>query len=140
MISKAVAKYLRISPRKARTVIALIKDKHVDEAIGILSMANKKAAFLLLKLLNSAIANAKRFPNMQQENLFISEIYANGGPLLKRTSAGAMGRASIIRKTTSHITIELDMKQPKVLEQPEQFKVKKVTKVKKAKKGVKSGA
>ncbi|MDP8292506.1 MAG: uL22 family ribosomal protein, partial [Candidatus Orphnella occulta] len=60
MISKAVAKYLRISPRKVRTVIALIKNKHVDEAIGILNLTNKKAAFLLLKVLNSAIANAKR--------------------------------------------------------------------------------
>jgi len=130
MISKAIAKYLRISPRKVRTVIALIKDKHVDEAIGILSLTNKKASFLLLKVLNSAIANAKRFPNMQQENLYISDIYANGGPLLKRTMAGAMGRASVIRKTTSHITIELDMKQPKILEQAAGNKNLKVKKAK----------
>jgi len=116
MISKAVAKYLRISPRKVRIVIALIRNKHVDEAIGILNLTNKKAAFLLLKVLNSAIANAKRFPNTAQEHLFISDIYADGGPLLKRTRAEAMGRASVIRKTTSHITIVLDLKQPKIVE------------------------
>jgi len=122
MISKAVAKYLRISPRKVRTVIALIKNKHVDEAIGILNLTNKKAAFLLLKVLNSAIANAKRFPNTHQEHLYISDIYADGGPLLKRTRAEAMGRASVIRKTTSHITIVLELEQPKVTEQVTQDK------------------
>jgi len=153
MISKAIAKYLRISPRKVRVAIALIKNKRVDEAIGILNSLNKKAAFLLMKLLNSAIANAKRFPNIQQEDLYISDIHADGGPLLKRTRAEAMGRASVIRKTTSHITIELDVKEPKVLEQAKQRKPLKVTKVsakggsaygrkkaKKVKEGVKSGA
>ena len=129
MISRAVVKYLRISPRKVRVVIALIKNKHVDEAIGILSVANKKAAFLIMKLLNSAIANAKRFPNIKQEDLYISDIHADGGPLLKRTRAEAMGRASVIRKTTSHITIELDADEPKVLEQPKQQKPSKIKKV-----------
>ncbi len=125
MISKAIAKYLRISPRKVRVVIALIRNKRVDEAIGILNALNKKASFLLMKLLNSAIANAKRFPNIQQEDLYISDIYADGGPLLKRTRAEAMGRASVIRKTTSHITIELEAKEPKILEQSKPLKTTK---------------
>lgn len=113
MISKAVAKYAKVSPRKTRLVLDLIKDKPVDEAIGILNATNKKASGLLVKLLKSAIANAKRFPNMKQEDLYISKIYADGGPASKRFRAEALGRASVLRKPTSHITIILDIKKTK---------------------------
>jgi len=103
MISKAVAKYAKISPRKVRLVLALIKGKNAEEAVGILKVTNKKVAGMLIKLLNSAIANAKRFPNVNLEELYISDIYADGGPVLKRFRAEALGRASVLRKPTSHI-------------------------------------
>jgi len=133
MISKAIAKYLRISPRKTRSVISLIKGKSVDEAAGILEGLNKRASSLLAKLLNSAIANAKRFPNVQKQDLYISDIYADGGPQIKRTRAEALGRASVIRKPTSHVTIELDAKLSSAAGQPKrgrQLKAKGVKPVK----------
>jgi large subunit ribosomal protein L22 len=113
MISKAVAKYAKISPRKVRLVLALIKGKNAEEAVGILKVTNKKVAGMLIKLLNSAIANAKRFPNVNLEELYISDIYADGGPVLKRFRAEALGRASVLRKPTSHITVILDIRQSK---------------------------
>jgi len=113
MISKATTKYLRISPRKVRLVIALIKGESATKALSILKATNKKAAFLLSKVLNSAIANAKRLPNIDEEHLYISKISADGGPSLKRYKAQALGRATMILKRTSHITIELDAKIPK---------------------------
>lgn len=113
MISKAVAKYLRVSPRKTRTVIELIKGKQALEAIGILNNTNKKAATLLAKVLNSAIANAKRIPNIDLNELYIIDVRADGGPSLKRYQARAMGRADVIKKPTSHVTIALDLKKTK---------------------------
>jgi large subunit ribosomal protein L22 len=110
MISKAVIKYTRLSPRKARMVIALIKGKDVGYALGLLHNANNNVSGLLYKLLRSAIANAKRFPNIDENDLYISGIYADGGPVLKRFRAEAMGRASVLRKPTAHITVILDIK------------------------------
>ena len=132
MISKATVKYLRVSPRKTRAVVSLIKGKYVDEALDILNSINKKSAPLLAKLLNSAIANAKRLPNVQQENLYISDIFVNGGPSLKRYKAQALGRATMIKRRTSHIVAELDMK-----ELPPLKEAKKVAKAKKEKPVVK---
>jgi large subunit ribosomal protein L22 len=108
MISKAVGKYIRISPRKARTVIALVKGRDVNESMGILKASNNRASSLIIKLLKSAVANAKRFPNIDEADLYISDIYADGGPVLKRFRAEAMGRASVLRKPTSHIIVVLD--------------------------------
>ena len=113
MISKAIGRHIRISPRKAREVSLLIKGKYADEALNILGNTNKKAAKLLIKILGSAIANAKRFPNMHQEDLFISCILIDGGPCLKRYKAQAMGRAAMIKRRTSHITLELDQREPR---------------------------
>ena len=110
MISKAVIKYTRLSPRKARIVIALIKGKNAKYALGLLHNTNNKASGLLYKLLQSAIANAKRFPNVNEDELYISDIYADGGPVLKRFRAEAMGRASVLRRPTAHITVILDAK------------------------------
>jgi large subunit ribosomal protein L22 len=121
MISKAVAKYLRISPRKVRVVIDLIKGRNAISARGILSNTNKKAAAILLKVLNSAIANAKRIPNMREEDLYICDLRADGGPMLKRFKAQAMGRAAMIKRRTSHITLKLDTRESKISEKP--FKI-----------------
>jgi large subunit ribosomal protein L22 len=124
MIAKAVAKYAKISPRKARLIVALIKGKNAGEAIGILNVSNKKASEMLMKLLKSAIANAKRFPNVDQNDLFISNIYVDGGPVSKRFRAEALGRASVLRKPTSHITVVLDIKKIKDKALPEKTKIK----------------
>ncbi len=107
MEAKAVAKYIRISPRKARQVIDLVRDKDIDEALGILRNTPKKASKLVEKVLNSAIANAENNHDMFVDDLTISEAYIDEGPTMKRFRARAMGQASPINKRTSHITIVL---------------------------------
>jgi large subunit ribosomal protein L22 len=143
MISKAVGKYIRISPRKARTVIAIVKGKDVNESLGLLKASNNKASSLIIKLLKSAVANAKRFPNIDEADLYISDIYADGGPVLKRFRAEAMGRASVLRKPTAHISIILDVKKaktkPKALnKKTKPVKAKAQRKEKAKKKGINS--
>jgi large subunit ribosomal protein L22 len=101
-------RYLRIAPRKVRLVADLIRGKSVKEARNILNFCRKKAALPLLKLLNSAVANAKHNFKMDEEKLFISEIYVNEGPRLKRIFPRAMGRADIIQKKMSHVSIFLE--------------------------------
>lgn len=101
--SKAQLKYLRISPRKIRLVADVIRGLNTVEAEQQLKFSSKKSAKHLLKLLKSAIANAG-----DASNLFISEIKVDSGPTLKRWRARAMGRAAMIRKRTSHITIILE--------------------------------
>lgn len=108
MISKATLRYIRISPRKVRPVIALVKGKKAEDAVAILYSVKKKASGILIEAINSAIANAKRIPGMDASSLYISSLIANGGPQLKRFRAASMGRATTIRKRTSHITVELD--------------------------------
>ena len=103
--AKAVARYMRISSRKVRIVGDLIRNKSVGEAYGILKNTPKAASEILTKLLKSAAANAENNFNMDPERLYISEIYANQGPTLKRIRPRAQGRAFQIRKRTSHITI-----------------------------------
>lgn len=107
MIARAEAKYIRISPTKVRPVISLIKGSSVDEALAKLQYINKKGAVHLNKILKSAIANAKK-KGHQEKSLFISKAIANPGPSLKRYRAASFGRASLIKKRTSHILIELD--------------------------------
>lgn len=108
MISKATLRYIRISPRKVRPVIALVKGKKAEDAISILHSVKKKASAILIDVINSAVANARRIPGMDASNLYVSSLIANGGPQLKRFRAASMGRATTIRKRTSHITVELD--------------------------------
>ena len=105
MEAKAVAKYIRISPRKVRQVVDLIRGKDVSEAIGILKNTPKKAAGLVEKVVNSAVANAENNQEMFFEDLYIAKAYADEGPTMKRFRPRAMGQASPIRKRTSHITI-----------------------------------
>ena len=107
MEAKAVLKYARISSRKVKIVIDLIKNKSVGEALAILKATPKSASPIVEKLLKSAIANAENNHNLSGDNLFISEAYANQGPTLKRIMPRAQGRANRIRKRTSHITLVL---------------------------------
>jgi large subunit ribosomal protein L22 len=104
----ATAKYIRISSRKVKAVIDLIRGKSVREAEGILLYTPKAATEPVAKLLKSAIANAENNLDLNREELYVAEIYANQGPTLKRFRPRAHGRASAIRKRTSHITVVLD--------------------------------
>ena len=106
----ATAKYVRVAPRKAKIVVDLIRGKQVDQALAILMYTPKSAAPVVEKLLNSAIANAENNLEMDRANLYVAEVYANQGPTLKRYWARSHGRADMIKKTTSHITIVLDQK------------------------------
>ena len=108
MVSKAVLRYIRISPRKFRLIIPLVKGKKAEEAIAILMSVKKGASKYAIDLLRSAIANAKRVQGVDISSLYISKLIADGGPMLKRFRAASMGRASSIRKRTSHLTLELD--------------------------------
>jgi large subunit ribosomal protein L22 len=108
MAAKAVAKYIRVSPRKVRLIMDQVRGKKVEEAVNMLSFAPQKGAFVLKKLINSAVANAEQNLNMDVDKLYIKRVFADEGPTLKRFRARAMGRASRIRKRTSHLTVILD--------------------------------
>lgn len=107
MEARAKLSYARISSRKVKIVIDMIRNKPVAEAMGILKNTPKAASELLIKLLQSAVANAENNHNMDANALYVAEIYANQGPTLKRVRPRAQGRAFRIRKRTSHITIVL---------------------------------
>ncbi|MCL2866422.1 MAG: 50S ribosomal protein L22 [Clostridia bacterium] len=107
---KAHAKYIRISSRKAKIVIDLIRGKGVDEALAILTFTPKAASPIILKVLNSAIANAVNNQEMDRAALYVAEAYANPGPTLKRYVARSRGSASPILKRTSHISVVLDQR------------------------------
>ncbi len=109
--ARAILRYARISPRKVNIVNDLIRNKSVGEAMGILYNTPKAASELLIKLLGSAVANAENNFGMSSDNLYISEIYANEGPTLKRIRPRAQGRAFRIMKRTSHITIVVKEKE-----------------------------
>ena len=105
MEAKAHLKYARISPRKVKIVCDLIRGKDTTTAKAILMQTPKAASELMLKLLNSAVANAENNHDMDPDNLFVSETFANPGPILKRIRPVSRGRAYRINKRTSHITI-----------------------------------
>ena len=107
---KAIAKYVRISPRKVKIVIDLIRGKNVDEAAAILTCTPKAASPVVLKVLNSAIANAVNNQELDRKELYVAEVYANPGPTLKRYVARSRGSASPMLKRTSHISVVLDQK------------------------------
>ncbi len=111
MIAKAISKYNRISPKKTRLLTRPLAGKTVQEAYAYLNHVNKRAAYLLRTVLTSAVNNAlKKDPALQPGDLLISRITADSGPSLRRYRAASMGRASLIRKRTSHLTIHLDIK------------------------------
>jgi len=105
-------RYVRISPRKARYVIDLIRNKSANEALEILRCVPKRAAYFTKKVLNSAVANAQ---DANVNNLVILEARVDAGPVLKRFRPGPMGRAMRIHKKTSHINITLIEKPSTVL-------------------------
>ena len=105
MEARATAKYVRISPRKVQIVCDLIRGKSVPQATAILMATTKAASEVLIKVLKSAAANAENNHQMDPEKLYVSETYANPGPIIKRMRPRAQGRAYRINKRTSHITI-----------------------------------
>jgi large subunit ribosomal protein L22 len=109
MIVKAENKHVRLSPPKVRLVMDLIRGKDVTQAEAILINLNKRPKENLLKILRSAIANAK-VKGFTPEQLYISKIICNVGPVWKRYKAAAFGRAAPLKRRTSHIKIELDLK------------------------------
>ena len=105
MQAKAVAKTVRIAPRKVRLVLDLIRGKEVGEAMSILQLTNKRSSPVVEKLIKSAVANAEHNYDMDVDHLIVSEAFADEGPTLKRFRPRAQGRATKINKRTSHVTI-----------------------------------
>lgn len=105
---RAIARYIRISTRKVKIVIDLVRGKKVDDALAILAYTPKAASIVVEKLIKSAIANGENNLELNRDTLFIAQIFANQGPTLKRTMPRAMGRAFRIRKRTSHVTVVLE--------------------------------
>lgn len=135
----AKLRYLRMAPRKVRLVADSVRGKSVEEAQNSLTFLNKKAAEPLLKLLNSAMANAKNNFHLDPLNLYISKITVDEGPKYKRWMSRARGRVSEIQKKTSHIILTLEeiKKGPKKAKKPrkaKRIKEKEAEKVKEAKK------
>ena len=108
--AKAHLRYVRISPRKVKIVLDLIRGKEVGRAIGILKTTPKAAAEYLYKLLNSAVANAENNHHMDPTKLYVSECFVCPGPILKRAMPRAQGRTFRINKRSSHITIAVKEK------------------------------
>ena len=107
MEARAIAKYLRISPRKVRLNADLIRGKGVEEAINLLSHTPKAGAKLVSKVVQSALANARQDKSIDVDTLFVKTIFVNQGPSLKRFRPKPMGRAGRIRKRTCHVTVVL---------------------------------
>lgn len=115
-MSKASLRFARVSPRKARLVADLVRGKDVDEALELLTFARKKTAPLLKKLIESAMANAENGAEIRNDSvdidaLYVKTVFVNEGSTLKRFRPRAMGRATPVRKPTSHITVVLDSRQ-----------------------------
>jgi large subunit ribosomal protein L22 len=105
MESRASMKYVRTTPRKMRRAVDLIRGQHVEEARRILKFSTLGASQDLGKLLNSAIANAEQNPGVVADNLWISRAWVDEGPTLRRFRPRAYGRATKVRKRTSHVTV-----------------------------------
>jgi large subunit ribosomal protein L22 len=106
--ARAVARYVHMSPTKVRRVVALIKDRPVQEALDILRFSPQAAAQPLFKVVASAAANAENNLDLDPDTLVVAAAYADEGPTLKRIRPRAQGRAYRIRKRTSHITVEVE--------------------------------
>ena len=106
--ARAVARYVHMSPTKVRRVVALIKDRPVQEALDILRFSPQAAAQPLFKVVASAAANAENNLDLDPDTLVVAAAFADEGPTLKRIRPRAQGRAYRIRKRTSHITVEVE--------------------------------
>ena len=111
MEARAQVNYVRISPRKVKIVLDLIRNKPVDVAIAIMRNTPKAACEPIEKLIKSAAANAETNHNMDKNNLYVAECYVCPGPIMKRIMPRAQGRAYRILKRTSHVTIVLKEKE-----------------------------
>jgi large subunit ribosomal protein L22 len=109
--AKAVLRYVRVSPRKARLVVDLVRGKDVASAVQILKFMPKSGARVVEKVLKSAIANAVNREIGDPDDLKITKAFVNGGPTMKRFRSRSMGRANSIMKRTSHITLVVAPKQ-----------------------------
>jgi large subunit ribosomal protein L22 len=107
MESRACAKYIRISPRKVRQVVDLIRGKSLNEALSILRFVPKGSAVPVEKVIKSAAANAENNYNLNRDDLYVYRVYVDEGPTMKRIMPRARGSADRIRKRMSHITIVL---------------------------------
>ena len=108
MQAKAISRYTRVTPRKARQVVELIRKKTVSEALNILNFTKKKAAGELAKILKAAVSNAGQKTRVDVDKLFIKSVQVDGGPMMRNTRrfiTRAMGRASMLHHRTSHIKI-----------------------------------
>jgi large subunit ribosomal protein L22 len=110
MESSAVARYIRLSPRKVRLIMDEIRGRKVEEAINMLTFTPNKGGRILKKLINSAVANAQQNSGTDVDKLYIYKIFADEGPSLKRFSPRAQGRATRILKRTCHLTVVLNDK------------------------------
>ena len=111
MIARAKGRFIKVTPRKARLVVDLIRGKYTDEAINTLRFTPKRAAKTVGKVLKSAIANAEQRADVNVDNLYVCKATVDGGPVLKRFRPAPMGRAVRVLRRTCHITIELDEKE-----------------------------
>lgn len=105
MEARAVARYVRVSPRKARLVVDLIRGRSVEEASAILKFTPRAAAEVVEKVLMSAVANAEKNLKIKADDLYVATTFVDEGPTLKRVRPRAQGRAFRINKRTSHVTV-----------------------------------
>ena len=107
MEARAIAKYVKMSPIKLKPVADMVRGKDLEEALTILKFTPGKGAEIVEKVVQSAAANAENNHEMNRDNLYVAEIITNQGPTMKRWRAGAQGRASMILKRSSHISVTL---------------------------------
>lgn len=105
MEAKAIARHVRISPRKARLITSMIAGKSVDDALATLQFTPNRAARVVAKVLKSAAANAEHNLELAHDTLHVSRAYVDSGPSTRRLQARARGRADVIKKRSSHITV-----------------------------------
>lgn len=110
-VVKSVARYIRMAPRKVRTVADAVRGKRVDEANAILGFAQRAAVDPLTKVINSAVDAAKQAGNFDVDNLYIKEIYVDKGPVIKRGRHRSRGMVYRINKFTSHVTVVLGVQE-----------------------------
>lgn len=110
MEARATAKYIRVSPLKAKRVADLIRGKNLNDAIAILRLTGNKPARAMEKVVKSAAANAENNHQMNVSKLYVYEVNANQGPIMKRIKAKSMGKAAVIKKRSSHLSVVLKEK------------------------------
>jgi large subunit ribosomal protein L22 len=105
MEAKAIARHVRISPRKVRPIVSMIAGKSVDDALAVLQFTPNRAARAVAKVLKSAAANAEHNLELAHDTLHVSRAFVDSGPSTRRLQARARGRADVIKKRSSHITV-----------------------------------